>query len=751
MVFDKIKTVFFGILIFTVCVFAQQLVSITGKVTNSSGQGLEAVTVKLLSGSLACTTKTDGSYSLSGVTSKILGNRLGQLKKHIEYHNQALMVQTQLPAMANFKIYDRRGRLLASLFDGQLNTGTNKIPFVIERFGKGILLLQAKIGEATSTYMINTYTKKVYPNDAALNLKMPLSKVAGIDWLQATKSGYASSVQEVSSYNGVYNITMSTLTAPNFGLNVHIFDPSMPMATIQTKMDNLLSTTSQFSTQRSAYFFKPGQYNLKVTVGFYIHAMGLGMSPDDVSITGAIESRGQGSLVYFWRSAENFSVTPSTLPNVWAVSQAAPFRRMHIKGTMSLSDGGSTSGGYMSDCKIDGTITSGSQQQWYMRNSQITGWNGGNWNMFFQGIVNPPKENWPTGPITVIPQTPLVREKPFLTIDASGNYSVFVPALRENAVGTTWINATPAGESIPIDQFYIAIAGTDNAASINAALAQGKNLLLTPGIYNLDAPIEVNRPSTVVLGIGFPSLVSQNGNIAMKLADVDGIKLAGILFDAGATESPTQLQVGEPGSSKNHSANPVCLFDIFCRIGGYILGKVATSVTINSNNVILDHCWVWRADHGAGVGWTSNTSKNGMIVNGNDVIVYGQFMEHHQQYQTVWNGNNGRNYFFQNEIPYEVPSQADFMNGTVNGWASYKVGNSVVNHEAWGTGVYAFFNKAPILMDNGIEAPTGPGIKFHHIIIQSLGGNKGEVTHVINGTGVATNNTHPKTVIDEYP
>ena len=53
----------------------------------------------------------------------------------------------------------------------------------------------------------------------------------------------------------------------------------------------------------------------------------------------------------------------------------------------------------------------------------------------------------------------------------------------------------------------------------------GKNLLLTPGIYHLNRTIEVKRPDTVVLGLGFPTLVPQNGTAAMTVAGVPGVKL----------------------------------------------------------------------------------------------------------------------------------------------------------------------------------------------------------------------------------
>jgi len=47
------------------------------------------------------------------------------------------------------------------------------------------------------------------------------------------------------------------------------------------------------------------------------------------------------------------------------------------------------------------------------------------------------------------------------------------------------------------------------------ALALGKSLILTPGIYNLNQPIVVSRPGTVVLGLGLATLVPQHGNAAM--------------------------------------------------------------------------------------------------------------------------------------------------------------------------------------------------------------------------------------------
>jgi hypothetical protein len=395
------------------------------------------------------------------------------------------------------------------------------------------------------------------------------------------------------------NITGNSSTeksALDFGPNVIIFDPSMPMETIQEKCDTIFKQQerSQFGKNRYAFLFKPGDYNVDVNVGYYTHVIGLGILPDDAVITGAVRAEGdwsRGNVTQnFWRACENLAIIPKeNNTNRWAVSQAAPFRRMHIKGNLVLHDGGWASGGFISDSKIDGRVSSGSQQQWYSRNSDFGEWGGNNWNMVFQGIINPPNGIWPDSAFTIIEKTPIIREKPFLYIDESGDYYVFVPSLRKDTNGNGWTTGDPEGESIPIDQFYIILEGENTVESINAALKQNKNLLFTPGVYYLNQSIKINRPGTIILGLGIPTLIPKNGDPAMEVSDVDGVQIAGILFDAGAKESPTLLQIGEKGSKKDHSDNPISLHDVFCRVGGMTAGMAATSLTINSNNVIGDH------------------------------------------------------------------------------------------------------------------------------------------------------------------
>jgi len=535
-----------------------------------------------------------------------------------------------------------------------------------------------------------------------------------------------------------------------FGPNVYVFDPTMATSDIENVTTTIFNQqeTNEFGNQRYAFLFKPGTYNVNMRLGYYTQASGLGQNPSDVSITGGLNVDADwdngNATRNFWRSIENLTVAPASGQMQYAVSQAAPMRRVHVKGEMMLFDfdsnwnAGWASGGYLADTLVDKKVTPASQQQFFARNSGWSEWTNGVWNMVFVGDNNPPAGVFPDPPYTVVEKTPIIREKPYLYINNAGQYQVFVPALQTNTQGVSWQNGSTPGQSISIDQFYIARPDTSNAATINAALAQGKHLIFAPGVYHLNDTIRVTNPNTVVLGIGMPTLVPDTGQKAMTVADVDGVKIAGLVFDAGAVKTSSLLEVGQNGSASNHAANPTSLHDLYFRVGGSIAGSTDVCLQINSNNVIGDHFWIWRADHGAGASWNTNVSKNGLVVNGNDVTVYGLFNEHHNEYQTLWNGNRGRVYFYQSEIPYDVPSQSAWMssNGTVNGYAAYKVADHVTNHEVWGLGVYSFFRDAPVKLNSGIEVPNVQGVKIHHATSIWLSGTAGsEITHVINNTG----------------
>ncbi len=536
--------------------------------------------------------------------------------------------------------------------------------------------------------------------------------------------------------------------APDFGPNVHVLAPDMPGLQQQVLDIFEAQKANHSGPRRDAILLMPGRYEkLRIPVGFYTQVLGLGAQPDDVQVIGDLRASAfldhDNATQNFWRGAENFAVTPTlgigdnTMQ--WAVSQAAPFRRMHVRGNIRLNQkNGWASGGWFSDVRVDGVVDSATQQQWISRNSEWARWTGSNWNMVFVGVPQAPAGAFPEPGkrYTTVAQTPLVREKPYLFVDAKGQFFVRMPALRKNSSGVSWAGkAGPAGKTLPFEAFFIAHPG-DTAAQLNLQLATGKHLLFTPGVYVLDDTLRVNRPNTVVLGLGFATLRSDNGKPLMTTGDVDGLTLAGLFFDAGREDSGVLLQVGANGSHRRHRANPTVLHDVFFRVGGAAAGQVNTALRINANDTIVDHTWIWRADHGEGVGWASNPAAHGLVVDGADVTIYGLFVEHFQAEQVLWRGERGRVYFYQSEIPYDPPTQAEWTGSTGRGFAAYKVADAVKQHEAWGLGIYSVFLKPDVLLDRAIEAPAADGVRFHHMITVCLV-DKGSIEHVINDAGPA--------------
>jgi hypothetical protein len=442
-------------------------------------------------------------------------------------------------------------------------------------------------------------------------------------------------------------------------------------------------------------------------------------------------------------------------------------RRVQVNGLLTLMDfctGPSfASGGFIADSQFTGaTVINGSQQQWVVRNSTLDGWTNGVWNQVFSGVIGAPAQCFPAqascGPYTTLATSPVTREAPFLYVDTGGRYRVFVPAVQRNSSGTTWANGPASGRSIDIEDVFIARPSDDDRA-INTALSRGKHLLFTPGVYAVDKTIALKRDNTIVLGLGFPTLVPQNGVVPMSVADVSGVGISGLLFDAGAVNSPTLLRVGsrelddgDGAQAEDAAANPTLLSDVFFRIGGATPGKATTSLVVNSPNVVLDDIWAWRADHGNGVGWTANTADTGVIVNGDNVLATGLFVEHFQKYNVIWNGERGRTVMFQNELPYDPPDQAAYGHGGVAGWAAYKVADSVRGHEGWGLGSYCYFNVDPTIHNaHSFEVPDRPGVKFHDLLTVSLNG-AGVIDHVINDFGDAAQGTATVPVdIVSYP
>ncbi|WP_448903262.1 glycosyl hydrolase family 28-related protein [Eubacterium sp.] len=541
-----------------------------------------------------------------------------------------------------------------------------------------------------------------------------------------------------------------------FGPNVYVFDTSDSTESIQKKVDEIYSKQekNQFGTERYAVLFKPGTYSqdLHVETGFYTEVSGLGISPED-TVIGNVNSKAEwmtsrkpnGDINYnatcnFWRSVENLTLDISTSTSrekqsVWAVSQGTSFRRMNVKGNLAIQEyGGYASGGFLADSKISNTITAWSQQQWLTRNSSCNFWDGGVWNINFVGMSNGvPNGQWPDAPFTKTEKTEEIQEKPFVVYDENKGYGVYVPEIRKDCIGTSWENGVK-GKFIPIDEFYIANP-QDSAATINAQLNQGKNLILTPGIYNISEPINVTKENTIVLGLGYATLKQTGTNQCLTVGDVGGVIVADVMFDAGTQNGKSLMTVGS-NKSVSHKDNPITLANLYFRVGGAdtTACKVETCLTINSSDVICDNFWVWRADHGKEVGWDKNTSKTGVIVNGDNVTAYALMVEHFQEYQTIWNGENGKTFMYQCELPYDVPNQEAWMNGDVQGYAGYYVAPQVNEHHAYGMGVYANFTKSCSYLNHAIIVPDKPGVSIANACSVVLSG-KGGIDNVVNNAG----------------
>ena len=567
-------------------------------------------------------------------------------------------------------------------------------------------------------------------------------------------------------------------TGGSLGSNVYVFTPSMSQSSIQSQLNTISSAqvSNQFGTQRYALLFEPGTYGstadpLTFTVGFYTEVAGLGQNPSAVTINGTIDSYNQCSGTTcnatdnFWRSISNLTINVTgqtgceTGDDFWAVSQASPLRRVNINGNLSLMDycNGSpdyASGGFIADSRFNGgTITNGSQQQFITRNSSLDGWSNAVWNQVFSGDTGSvPAQSFASnsgdsgGPssYTTLNTSPVTEEEPYLYMDSSGNYNVFVPSLQTNSSGPTWTTSSnTAGTSLSVNNTFYIVNSSSTVAQINAALTAGDNLLFTPGVYSYSSAINVTKADTKIIGLGFATLIPTAGNVTMNVADVSGVNISGLIFDAGPTSSPSLLTVGTAGSTVSHASDPVTIDDVFFRVGGAETGTAATSFTDNSNNSIIDDVWAWRADHGSGAGsWTSDQGNTGLIVNGNNVTAYGLAVEHYQKQEVIWNGQGGEVIFFQNENPYEVPNQASWMaSSTQDGYPAFYVPNSVTTFQGYGMGSYSYFDQG-VAIENAMafQAPDVSGVQFHDLLTVFLNGSGG-IESVINGTGAAVSSS----------
>jgi len=537
---------------------------------------------------------------------------------------------------------------------------------------------------------------------------------------------------------------------------------------------------------------------------------------------GTIDWEGSGlALDTFWRAAENFSSTASD-GLMWSVSQAAPLRRVSVTGgDLKLVDSGYASGGFLANAFVGKQVRFGGQQQFFTRNVTFEGnhpdeekhWDPNNkkmltsntvdgvaWSSVLSGcdLSNCKPKGQPENGInsnnksTTIIGAPAVRvEKPFIVLNGN-KWELHVPKPifeGESLIGSMLDSNE---ESSDIRDFklvkvvaprheekddndvvkYNTLDDMDEQKTneLQAALNQGKDLILCPGQYFLTKALEVINEGQVVLGLGLATLIApQDGSPCIRVkANCDDVRIACIQFEASVQKEEPQdsspssstknvdgvrslVEVGSPDvEDEGNAKKPIVLSDVFCRVGGSNLNRnVSTNVMvrIHTGNVVGDNLWLWRADH-VRLGKDENANDNNfplyyqirdmnqckvetaLEVRGNNVKMYGLFCEHTTENQMIWKGNNGTTLFFQCELPYDATS-----NYADKEYAGYVVHESVENHTAKGVGVYSNFTVNNVNAARGISHPQNkPGVTVEHPYTIFLS-NKGGIDKVINDEG----------------
>jgi len=465
-----------------------------------------------------------------------------------------------------------------------------------------------------------------------------------------------------------------------------------------------------------------------VPVGYYTTVHGLGDMPGDVTFTGrdgVHEAQSGDNLIKFWRGAENLANRPASGRMVWSVSQAAPLRRMIVGGDLTLGTLADTqgSGGYVSNLQISGKLNFTKQQQWIVRNGELG--NGVSYfeappravNFIFVGTTGaPPATTTCTDALTnpaspspqklVEPSTPVSIEKPYLTITKDGRYNLVTPRAQYGSHGVQW-----GVELADVDGFESVFVATNATAvsQINAKLAAGKHVVLTPGVYSLPSPIRIGwtAPAApthqVLLGLGVATLIPTHGGAAIEVGDAPGVRVAGLLLQAGTTTSPALITIGTSPSAGLPS-NPTSINDVFARVGGpgHDAVSAVTMMEVNGSHVVLDNVWLWRADILQNAGGRTRDVRHGLVVNGHNVTAYGLASEHMQSDNTVWNGEGGHVYFYQAELDglAHTPNDATPDYGP-NGVSGYRV--NAKSHHAMGVGVYCWFSNPGILVQSAVK------------------------------------------------
>eukprot|EP00435_Cladocopium_sp_Y103_P058949 s187_g20.t3 len=579
----------------------------------------------------------------------------------------------------------------------------------------------------------------------------------------------------------------------------------------------------QFSKSRYAILFEPSAttHEVDVRVGYYTSVYGLGRHPSDTkvrSLTSTNESPHPelGSLQNFWRSAENLHTGGHPTYSLegeggmlWAVSQAAPLRRVVVDHNLFLwylrlppagvssqdarypkqgvaldydgwvqlgyTDpiGDFASGGYMANVQVNGCVNLGSQQQFFARNCVAKAWQKGAWNFVFVGCPGAPhsEPGHAVAPVySNVATTKVIAEKPFIVKGPDGRYSLAVPAVADARCGVDF--SLTEEELRDFSRVFVAHP-RHTAAEINGKLAEGKDIVFCPGIYQLSETLRVKHCGQVLLGLGFATLVAPETDMpCVQVADeAAGIRISGLMFEAfyrplgnktlgdlsPGPEALLHMGSGQITRDASVASSWNFIHDCFSRVGGQEAPLTArdeldgsrpwsrpqsheplftsearcrSMVQIHQPCVVGDNLWLWRADH-----WLSdqylvynheNFCGSGLHVArpAHHVIMYGLFVEHTLSDMTLWQGEDGVTYFYQSELPYDAMDDAAGQTSRVAPFKAcgYLVDQAVQRHEAVGVGVYAYFRDHDVTVPAAIKVPDHDGVRIQNALTKYLNG-----------------------------
>lgn len=486
---------------------------------------------------------------------------------------------------------------------------------------------------------------------------------------------------------------------------------------------------------------------------------------------------------------------------LWAVSQAAPLRRIQVGGNLHLSLGNNcASGGFMSNVNVDkgGYLMMGSQQQFCVRNCDISEKAfGGAWSMVFNGCRSEMGNNGAAATTCVandkmawVGNAPLVSsepttdvrvEKPYIFIISSqketsgGNDDkvyLAIPQLQVDAQGTDY--SSISCQTVEIDNLKKVRVFTpyDPFSQVQEAANIGAHLVLSPGIYNWGETLEITHSNQVVLGLGMATIRAPGtGRPCIHVSSrAEGVRLSGLSLEASVIskfvyEGSTLLEWGDAESPKTGSPsnNPGAIHDLYCFVGGRSPDRtvqVQTMVKVYSSHVMGDNLWLWRADHVKLMNEQELPNRpelseyhittfgecrcdTGLEVIGDYVTFYGLAIEHTYRDMLIWHGQHGAVYFYQSEMPYDVPGE-EYQDVT-----GYRVYPTAQHHTAKGIGVYSYFRDYDnVVVDSAVSHHASNGI-YENVFAVWLNGYSG-IRSIVNGEGGDTTMPGRPFSVDSY-